>query len=77
MPPQHPVLLAVLVADCHVGQGGGHGVSGAVAVGGVVRVVHCRARVGLQESRGVGVWGEGGGTVKPGTCQVTASVTQD
>lgn len=40
------VLLVTLVVDAHVGHGGAHGVSGAVAVGRVV--VHRRLQVGLR-----------------------------
>lgn len=39
------VLVVALLVDAHGGQGGAHGVSGAVAVGGVVHVVHCQLRV--------------------------------
>lgn len=42
------VLLVALVVDAHVGHGGAHGVSRAVAVGRVVHVVHRRLQVGLQ-----------------------------
>lgn len=44
------VLLVTLVVDAHVGQGGAHGVSRAVAVGAVVHVVHCRLQVRLWQS---------------------------
>lgn len=44
--------ILVLVADAHVGQGRAHGVSGAVAVGGVVHVVHGRWQVRLQGGLG-------------------------
>lgn len=40
--------ILVLVIDGHVGEGRAHGVSGAVAVGGVVHVVHGRSQVRLQ-----------------------------
>lgn len=53
--------VLVLVADAHVGQGRAHGVSGAVAVGGVVHVVHGRSQVRLQG----GLGGRAGGGVGP------------
>lgn len=51
------VLLVVLVVDGHVGEGGAHGVSRAVAVRGVVHEVHLRSRVRLRESKRTGVSG--------------------
>lgn len=52
-----PVLLVVLVVDGHVGQGGAHGVSRAVAVRGVVHEVHLQSRVRLRKSKRAAISG--------------------